>query len=152
MKQISAGILVYRKKPELKLFLVHPGGPYFASKDLGSWTIPKGLLEPDEDYLVAAKREFEEETGFKPEGEAIDLGQTKLKSGKVVFAFGIETFIDPPEIKSNKFSMEWPPRSGKFQEFPEADRGELFTVEDAKQKITPAQVVFIERLLERLKI
>jgi predicted NUDIX family NTP pyrophosphohydrolase len=145
---ISAGLMMYcLKSNELKIFLVHPGGPFFSKKDEGFWGIPKGLPEKDEDLFEAAKREFEEETGIVPEGKFIPLDSVIQKSGKKVYAWGYEVKDDSPlEIICNTFEMEWPPRSGKKQNFPEVDKGEFFTVEEAKKKINPAQIDFIDRL------
>ena len=138
---------------EIKLFLVHPGGPYFKNKDLGYWSIPKGLPEKeDEDLLEAAKREFEEETGIKPEDEFLSLGSVKQKSGKIVYAWAFQKNIneDNIDVKSNLFELEWPPKSGKYINIPEIDRGEYFSVTEAKKKINSAQIEFIDRLLKNL--
>ncbi len=135
------------KNGRLKIFLVHPGGPYFTNKDTGYWGIPKGLTENDEELLESAKREFEEETGIKPEGEFLPLGSVVQKGGKTVHAWAFEWENDEKlEIVCNTFKMEWPPKSGKFREFPEVDKGEFFSEEDAKVKINSAQFSFIERL------
>jgi predicted NUDIX family NTP pyrophosphohydrolase len=145
---ISAGLLMYTLKNEkLKIFLVHPGGPFFTNKDAGYWGIPKGLPEAGEELIDAAKREFEEETGIKPKGEFLPLGSVVQKSGKIVhaWAFGCEN-DDKLIIECNTFKMEWPPKSGKFREFPEIDKGEFFLEEEAKVKINSAQLSFIERL------
>lgn len=149
---ISAGLLMYSlKNAKLKIFLVHPGGPFFTNKDNGYWGIPKGLTESNEELLGAAKREFEEETGVKPEGEFIPLGTIVLKSGKIVHAWAFECENDDNiEIDCNTFRMEWPPKSGKFQEFPEVDKGKFFTEEEAKIKISTAQLPLIDRLKENL--
>jgi predicted NUDIX family NTP pyrophosphohydrolase len=143
----SAGILLYRLENKiLEVFLVHPGGPFWAKKDLGAWSIPKGEFE-EEDPLAAAKREFAEETGMAVDGEAIALDPQKQKSGKVVYAWAIEGDLDPADLHSNTFEMDWPPRSGKRQTFLEVDSGEWFSVEDAFQKINPGQAGFIEELV-----
>jgi predicted NUDIX family NTP pyrophosphohydrolase len=143
----SAGILLFRKKDQLiELFLVHPGGPYWKKKDLGAWTIPKGEFTNQEEPLAAAKREFQEETGVSLSGGFIPLKPTKQKAGKVIYAWAVEGDIDPLSIRSNFFSMEWPPKSGKRQEFPEVDKAGWFQANEAKQKINPAQVSFIEEL------
>jgi predicted NUDIX family NTP pyrophosphohydrolase len=143
----SAGLLMYRRKGgAIEIFLVHPGGPFFAGKDLGAWSIPKGLIHENEDALEAAKREFQEETGFHAEGRFIPLSAVKLKSGKVVRAWAVEGDHDPVEIKSNLFSMEWPPHSGEQREFPEVDRAAWFDVEAAKMKINQGQRPLIEEL------
>jgi predicted NUDIX family NTP pyrophosphohydrolase len=149
---ISAGLLMYSvKNGKLKFFLVHPGGPFFANKDNGYWGIPKGLTENNEKLLEAAKREFEEETGIEPKGEFLELGTVVQKNGKTVHAWAFECEKDENiEIECNTFKMEWPPKSGKFREFPEVDKGKFFTEEEAKIKINSAQLVFIERLKEKL--
>ena len=150
-KKESAGLLMYRlRNSTLEVFLVHPGGPYWARKDLGAWSIPKGELQEGEDYLDAAKREFQEETGFLPKGNFIALAPIKQTGGKLVYGWAVRDDCDAKTIVSNTFSMEWPPRSGKRQEFPEVDRAEWFTIETAKEKILKGQVGFLEEL--RLKI
>lgn len=144
----SAGILLYRKTGNsLQVFLVHPGGPFFKNKDLGAWSIPKGEFLDDEDPLMAAKREFEEETGQVINGDFIELKPVRLKSGKTVYAWAVEGDIDHETIASNLFEMEWPPKSGKKQSFPEIDRAGWFEVEEAKLKINVAQAGFIEELI-----
>ena len=148
----SAGILVFRireKKPEI--FLMHPGGPYWAKKDLGAWSIPKGEIGENEDEEEAARREFEEETGIQLNGELIPLKPIKQKTGKTVIAWAVEQDIDVSNIKSNQFEMEWPPHSRKYQQFPEMDRAEWFSVSDAKEKIIPGQAALIAELEEILK-
>jgi predicted NUDIX family NTP pyrophosphohydrolase len=146
-KKESAGILMYRlRNSTLEVLLVHPGGPYWAKKDLGAWSIPKGEFEGGEDRLSAAKREFQEETGCLPEGNFIVLTPRKQPGGKVVHAWAVRGDCDVKAIVSNTFSMEWPPRSGKRQEFPEVDRAEWFTMEVAKEKILKGQVGFLEEL------
>ena len=150
-KKESAGLLMYRlRNSTLEVFLVHPGGPYWARKDLGAWSIPKGELQEGEDCLDAAKREFQEETGFLPRGNFIALAPIKQTGGKLVYGWAVRDDCDTKTIVSNTFSMEWPPRSGKRQEFPEVDRAEWFTIETAKEKILKGQVGFLEEL--RLKI
>jgi predicted NUDIX family NTP pyrophosphohydrolase len=148
----SAGILLFRGRgPALRLLLVHPGGPFWAKKDLGAWSIPKGESEEGEDALAVARREFEEELGSQaPAGEVIDLGELVQPSRKVVTAFAIEGDFDASRLASNLFEMEWPPKSGRVQSFPEVDRAQWFTVEEAREKILPGQRPFIDRLLERL--
>lgn len=147
MVKQSAGILLYRKNNnQLQVFLVHPGGPFFKNKDLGAWSIPKGEFLADEDPLAAAKREFIEETGQPVEGEFIALEPVYLKSGKKVYAWAVEGDIDHEIIASNLFDMEWPPRSGKMQSFPEIDRAAWFTVAEAKEKINAGQAGLIEGL------
>jgi len=151
MVKKSAGILLYRIKNKFfEVFLVHPGGPFWAKKDLGAWSIPKGEFTEDEDPLDAAKREFEEELGISCSGEFIPLTTITQKSGKIVYVWALEGDIDLNQIKSNTFKMEWPPKSGKKQEFPEIDRGEWFSVSEAKQKINENQVALIEELMSKL--
>jgi predicted NUDIX family NTP pyrophosphohydrolase len=151
---ISAGLLMYCfKNNVLKIFLVHPGGPFFQKKDEGYWGIPKGLAGKDEDLLDAAKREFEEETGITPEGKFIPLDHVIQKSGKKVYAWAFGAKDDSPiEITCNTFEIEWPPRSGKKQKFPEVDRGEFFSEKEARKKIISAQAEFIDRLEKYLNI
>jgi len=144
----SAGLLLYKRTGNApEFFLVHPGGPFWKNKDEGAWSIPKGEFEDDEDALDAAKREFEEETGIALNGVFIKLKPLKQKSGKLIFAWGVDQDIDAALIRSNVFEMEWPPRSGKFKSFPEIDRGEWFSPVVAKQKINPAQAGFIDELM-----
>jgi predicted NUDIX family NTP pyrophosphohydrolase len=146
----SAGLLVYRETDAgLEIFLVHPGGPFFASRDDGAWSIPKGEFA-DEDSLTAARREFEEETGFKIAGDFFELKPIKQKAGKTVYAWAVEGDIDADAIKSNTFEMEWPPRSGKMTHFPEVDRAAWFDHETAKQKINHAQAALIVELMARI--
>lgn len=150
----SAGILLFRLAgggPEV--LLVHPGGPFWAKRDLGAWSIPKGECEEGEDPRLCALRELGEELGAAPElgvGDLVDLGSVRQKAGKVVDAWAAEADFDPARLRSNAFSVEWPPRSGRQREFPEVDRAEWFEPERARGKIIPAQAEFIERLLERL--
>jgi predicted NUDIX family NTP pyrophosphohydrolase len=151
MSKQSAGLLMYRRRAgELEFLLVHPGGPFWKAKYAGAWTIPKGEIEEGEDALAAAKREFEEELGFKLEGEFIELMPIKQKSGKRVQAWAFEGDCDTSQIKSNTFTMEWPPRSGKMSEFPEVDRAAFFDLREAKEKINPAQVALLEELGTKL--
>ncbi len=150
MPKISAGLLMYRQNNgRLEFLLVHPGGPLFARKDEGVWSIPKGEVEPGNDEFSTAKREFEEETGLIPQGDFQFVGEIKQKSGKIVRAWAFEGDCDPAMIRSNPFRMEWPPHSGRIQEFPEVDRGAFFDLEQAEKKINPAQVGLL-RELERL--
>jgi predicted NUDIX family NTP pyrophosphohydrolase len=147
MPKHSAGLLMYRHRDNrLEVLLAHPGGPFWAKKDLGAWSIPKGEFDSDEDSLPAAKREFEEETGVVPEGEFIALGEVKQAGGKIVEAWAVEGDCDASSLKSNVFSMEWPPRSGRMAEFPEVDRWEWFSIEAAEAKILAGQKVFLDRL------
>jgi predicted NUDIX family NTP pyrophosphohydrolase len=151
MPIISAGLLMYRlRKGVPEVFLVHPGGPFWSGKDAGAWSIPKGIIDADEDPLSAARREFEEETGFNVSGNFIRLSSVRLKSGKVLLAWAVEGNCDPSGIKSNTFLMEWPPRSGRQQEFPEVDRAAWFAVDEAKKKINQGQVPLLEELLHVL--
>ena len=151
MPQTSAGLLLHRQRDGvLEVLLVHPGGPFWAKKEEGVWSIPKGLVDPGEDKLEAAKREFAEETSVIPSGPFLELGQIRQKSGKQVYAWAFEGNCDPPSIKSNTFTLEWPPRSGRRSEFPEIDRGEFFTTAEALRKINPKQAEFVNRLKDRL--
>jgi predicted NUDIX family NTP pyrophosphohydrolase len=145
--KISAGILMYRRRGgDLQVFLVHPGGPLWAKKDLGAWSIPKGEIDPGEEALSAARREFEEETGFPVSGRFLPLSPVKLRSGKLVRAWAVEGDCDPEAVRSNTFPMEWPPRSGRRQEFPEIDRAAWFGREEAKEKINEGQLPLLEEL------
>jgi predicted NUDIX family NTP pyrophosphohydrolase len=151
----SAGILLYRfVAPGPELLLVHPGGPFWAKKDLGAWSIPKGEYEAGEEARACALRELGEELGPAAPALAMDamieLGEVKQKGGKVVTAWAAEAGFDPAELRSNAFSMQWPPRSGVEREFPEVDRVEWFGPEEARRKINPAQAAFVDRLLERI--
>lgn len=148
----SAGILLYRDAAgEPEVLLVHPGGPIWARRDLGAWSIPKGEYDDSEDPLAAACREFEEELGSPPpdparDGEPLDLGEIRQKSGKRVRAWALTGDLDADTIHSNTFAAEWPPRSGRMQEFPEVDRAGWFTLEEARRRINPAQVPLLDRL------
>jgi predicted NUDIX family NTP pyrophosphohydrolase len=144
----SAGILLHRRRGDvLEVLLVHPGGPLWARKDLGAWSIPKGEYEHGEDPFAAARREFAEELGVSaPDGEAIDLGEIRQKAGKVVRAYALAGDLNPAEISSNTFKLQWPPRSGKLVEFPEIDRAQWFTIEAARERINPAQAALLDRL------
>ncbi|HEY2859389.1 MAG TPA: NUDIX domain-containing protein [Terracidiphilus sp.] len=149
MTRRSAGLLLYRRRNgALEVFLAHPGGPFWAKKDAGAWTIPKGEYESDEAPLAAAKREFEEETGFRMDGAFFDLGEITQKSGKIVRAWAVEGDLDPAKLVSNFCEVEWPPRSRKMIEIPEVDRGAWFGLEEAKVKMFAAQLAFLDRLLE----
>jgi len=149
----SAGILLYRGEGEsLEVLLIHPGGPFWTKKDEGAWSIPKGEVDEGEEPLVCALRELEEELGSSlglTAKHLSGLGEVRLKSGKRVQGWAAEGEFDPADLRSNTFAMEWPPRSGKEQEFPEVDRAEWFSPSQAREKINPAQVAFIDRLLER---
>lgn len=154
MPEVSAGLMMYKfAGGKIKYFLVHPGGPFFKNKDKGYWSIPKGLIEKDEDIIEAAVREFEEETGIKPDNNFIHLGTVTLKSGKVVHAWAFEKEIkEPVNINCNTFELEWPPKSGKKILIPEVDRGEYFFENEAVAKINQAQIALIEKLKEHLNI
>lgn len=152
MVKMSAGLLIYRRRHGvLEVFLVHPGGPFWAKKDEGSWSIPKGEYTTEEDPLEVAKREFWEETGFRASGEFVPLTSRKQLSGKIINAWAFEGDCDASTIKSNTFSMEWPPRSGKREEFPEVDRAGWFSIPDAKEKIIKGQSGFVDELVRILK-
>lgn len=148
MPKLSAGIIAYRQNSgRLEVLLVHPGGPFFRKKDAGVWSIPKGEYTEGEDALLAAKREFTEETGNTlPAGKFIPLTPVKIKSGKVITAWAVEAGFNQPLIQSNYFEMEWPPRSGKKQSFPEIDKAEWFTLEEARHKINVGQINLIDQL------
>ena len=147
----SAGILLYRQADNgLEVFLVHPGGPYWAKKDEGAWSLPKGEFAEGEDALQAARREFNEETGFAIDGVFMELTPLKQPSGKIIYAWAVEGEIDASSVKSNLFSMEWPPKSGRLQEFPEVDRGGWFTIAQAREKLRSGQVGFLEELRGKL--
>ncbi len=153
MKQSSAGILIYKiaADGQLLVLLVHPGGPFWAKKDQGVWSIPKGEHHADEVPLAAAKREFQEETGQPlPEGNYLDLGQIKRQDGKIISVWAIRGDIDAAKVKSNQFSMEWPPHSGKQQSFPEVDRAGWFSLPEAVTKLSSGQSSFLVRLVEAL--
>jgi predicted NUDIX family NTP pyrophosphohydrolase len=150
MTRRSGGILLWRRRGDrLEVLLGHPGGPLFARKDDGVWSVLKGEIEPGEDALEVARREFEEETGHAPpDGESMPLGEIRQKGGKVVVAWAIEGDLDPGAARSNTFRMEWPPRSQRFEEFPEIDRVAWFELPAAAGKVNPAQVPLLERLAE----
>jgi predicted NUDIX family NTP pyrophosphohydrolase len=151
MPKRSAGILMYRRAGnELEVLLVHPGGPFWARKDLGAWSIPKGEYSENEDALAVAKREFEEETGARVQGDVLPLGEVVQPGRKIVTAWAIEGDFDPSDLKSNSFEMEWPPKSGRRQSFPEVDRAQWFSPADAREKILKGQSEFITRLLNSL--
>jgi predicted NUDIX family NTP pyrophosphohydrolase len=153
MPKQSAGILLYRAltgAPEV--LLVHPGGPFWEKKDLGAWSIPKGEYEQGEDPRACALREFEEELGALPPADALsELGTTRQAGGKLVTAWATEGDLDAAGVRSNTFTLEWPPRSGVMREFPEIDRAQWFPLAEAQRRINPAQVAFLERLCERLE-
>lgn len=147
MPKQSAGLLPFRHSGgEVQVLLVHPGGPFWTKKDLGAWSIPKGEVDPGEEPLACARREFEEEIGTRPEGEFISLGEIRQSGGKLVHAWAFEGDCDTAKIRSNTFSMVWPPKSGKLHSFVEIDRAEWFTLEEARHKIIEGQVPFLECL------
>jgi predicted NUDIX family NTP pyrophosphohydrolase len=147
MPRLSAGLLMYRiKDGTIEVLLAHPDGPYYAKKDDGAWTIPKGEPDPDEDLLLTARREFAEETGIVPQGTFIPLAPIKQKGGKIVHAWAFEGDCDPAAVKSNTFRMEWPPHSGRQAEFPEIDRVEWFDLTAARTKIKAGQEALIDEL------
>ena len=149
MPKTSAGILFYRYNSKgLEVLLVHPGGPFWAKKDMYAWSIPKGEIEPHEDVLEAAIRETEEETGIKANGKFLPLTPVKQRSGKIVHTWALEDTFEPLKIKSNSFEMEWPPKSGKKRVFPEIDKAAWFTTSEAKKRIVSGQVPFIDQLEE----
>ena len=151
MPDRSAGVLLFRRRDAgVEIFLVHPGGPFWAKKDDGAWSIPKGLYEDDEDPFAAAQREFAEEVGSRIEGEFVSLGEFKLPSGKRLSVWAVEGNIDAATVSSNLFEMEWPPHSGKTAQFPEVDRAGWFSPQDALKKLTKGQLPLVEVLLAKL--
>ena len=153
MPKQSAGLLLYRRRNGgVEVLLVHPGGPFWARKDDGAWSVPKGEYEPGEDPVEVAVREFEEEIGVPPPraDAAAPLGEVRLSSGKIVWVWALEGDLEIDEVHSNTFPMEWPPRSGKIQEFPEVDRAEWFDLDTARRKLLKAQVPFLDRLEDAL--
>jgi len=154
MKKHSAGLLVYRKKGStIEVLVAHMGGPFHAKKDEGHWSIPKGEYEEGEDPLATAKREFKEELGKKvPGGKLIELGDIKQKNNKIVTAWAVAGDLDTTSIKSNTFEVEWPPHSGKTQEFPEIDRAGWFSLEETAKKLIPGQATFLKRLADKLNV
>lgn len=153
MPRISAGLLMYRvKEGALQVLLVHPGGPFFRHKDDGAWSIPKGEPDRDEDLLITAQREFAEETGLEPRGPFRALAPIRQKGGKIVHAWAFAGDCDPRNLRSNTFTMEWPPKSGRQVEFPEMDRGEFFDVVTAKKKIKAGQEALVDELAAMLKL
>lgn len=139
-----------RKSGELQVLLVHPGGPFWKKKDAGAWFVPKGEIQPGEEELAAAQREFHEETGFTPAGEYLSLGDVRHKGGKRVVAWAFAGDCDPAAMKSNTFEMEWPPKSGKTSHFPEIDRAAFFSLAAATEKMHPAEFAFLQRLQNKL--
>jgi len=151
MPKRSAGLIMFRRpKEELEVFLVHPGGPIWATRNKGAWTVPKGEYDDDEDPLAAAQREFEEETGFKAVGEFLALETIKQKSGKRVTAWAFEGDCNPANLRSNTCEIEWPPRSGRRLEIPEVDRGHWFSIEEARKYIREEQLPLLDSLCRRL--
>jgi predicted NUDIX family NTP pyrophosphohydrolase len=145
-RPVSAGILAFRRRPEFEVLLAHPGGPFWAKKDAGAWTIPKGLVEPGDELIAAARREFKEETNLVAQGDVIELAPVAQKSGKVVHAFAVEADLDLSQFASNTFALEWPPKSGRQQSFPEIDRIAYFTLPVAKLKIIAYQLPLLSDL------
>jgi predicted NUDIX family NTP pyrophosphohydrolase len=151
MSKRSAGLLMYRRAGAgVEVLLVHPGGPFWAKKDLGAWSIPKGEYAAGEEPLAVAMREFEEETGARPRGDFLPLGESVQPSRKIVTAWAVEGDFDVGALKSNLFELEWPPKSGRRTSFPEVDRAEWFSIEHARKKILPGQSAFLDRLLSAL--
>ena len=144
MPKKSAGLLLFRRREGLEVLLVHPGGPLWAKKDEGAWSIPKGEIDTNENPLAAARREFEEELGSSVSGDFVTLAPIRQASGKLVYAWAVEADFDTATFTSGTFSMEWPPRSGRQQEFPEVDRAEWFTIDEAKRKINKGQVPLLD--------
>jgi predicted NUDIX family NTP pyrophosphohydrolase len=147
----SAGLLLFRRRDRLEVLLVHPGGPLWAKKDEGAWSIPKGEIDPDEDPLAAACREFQEELGSPVTGDFVKLTPIRQASGKLVYAWAVEADFDPATFTSGTFSMEWPPRSGRQQEFPEVDRAEWFPIAAARVKINPGQIPLLDQLAHAVR-
>ena len=148
----AAGLLLFRRRAgTLEVLLVHPGGPLWARKDEGAWSIPKGEIEPNEDTLAAARREVEEETGARPAGTFIALSPVRQTGGKIVHVWAVESDFDPASLKSNLFEMEWPPKSGNRRSFPEVDRAAWFDLEIAGRKILPSQAIVLQHLHDRLR-
>src|SRR5262249_41704430 len=148
--QISAGILAFRRRAELEVLLAHPGGPFWAKKDAGAWTIPKGLVEPGDELIAAARREFTEETNLVAKGDMVQLAPVAQKSGKLVHAFVLEADFDLSQFASNTFTLEWPPKLGRRQSFPEVDRLDYFTLPLAQLKIIAYQLPLLAELERRI--
>lgn len=154
MKKHSAGLLVYRKNGEaIEVLLVHPGGPFWSKKDLGVWSIPKGEYEEGKDPLETAKREFGEELGKDaPKSNFVELGEVEQRNRKIVIAWAVEGDLNATKVKSNTFEVEWPPRSGRIQQFPEIDRAEWYTLDEAAKKLFSTQTIFLGRLADKLNL
>jgi predicted NUDIX family NTP pyrophosphohydrolase len=152
MPKRSAGLLLFRRSTNLEIFLVHPGGPFWVRKDDGAWSLPKGEYSDPEDPLEAAKREFQEETGISVDGDFLPLAELRQPGGKLITAWALEKDVDPTLIKSNLFSMEWPPKSGRAQQFPEVDRAAWFPISQARTKLLKGQLAFINRLMNKLSV
>lgn len=151
MSRDSAGVLLFRRRAgSLEVLLVHPGGPFWAKKDRGAWSVPKGEYGEGEAALDAARREFEEEIGTRPDGDFLELAPVRQKGGKTVRAWAVTGDLDPASVRSNTFEMEWPPRSGRLQEFPEVDRAEWFPLEEARERILEGQAPLLDELARRL--
>ena len=153
MSKLSAGLLLYRRAGDgVEVLIAHPGGPVWARRDAGAWSLPKGAtLDHEEDLLATARREFEEETGHRPpDGETLDLGEVRMRSGKVVRAFAVEGDLDPATLRSMRVDVEWPPRAGRLLDVPEIDRLLWARPPEARRRLNPAQATFVDRLLERL--
>jgi len=151
MPELSAGILLHRQSPPgREVFLVHPGGPYWARKDEAGWSIPKGLADSGEAHEAAARREFSEEVGSVPSGPLLPLGEFRASSGKLLIAYALEGDFDPARLVANSFEIEWPPRSGRRQSFPEVDRAGWFTLDEARRKLHLGQRQLIDALIRHL--
>jgi predicted NUDIX family NTP pyrophosphohydrolase len=146
MAKRSAGVILYRRRDGVEVFLVHPGGPFWAKKDEGAWTIPKGEYEDGEESIDVARREFFEETGFELSGDLVEIGSVRQTGGKVVTAWAVEGDCDPAILRSNAFEMEWPPRSGRVQSFPEVDRSGWFSLDEARRRILKSQEPLLDML------
>jgi predicted NUDIX family NTP pyrophosphohydrolase len=144
--KISAGLLLFRRRNDLQVLLVHPGGPFWQRKDDGAWMLPKGEVSEGEDPLAAARREFVEETGYQPKGLPLAIGSLRQTGGKLVHAWAVEDDWDPKKLVSNRFEMEWPPKSERVQSFPEIDAADWFLLPEARRKILKSQVEFLDRL------
>lgn len=153
MSKVSAGLVMYRVRDgELEFLLAHPGGSFWKNKDTAAWTIPKGAIKPEEEPLTAARREFQEETGFLPAGDFIPLTSIRQRSGKIVHAWAFAGDCDTTRIKSNTFQMEWPPKSGRLETCPEIDRAGFFKMPEARKKIMPAQFPLLVELEGKLRV